>query len=299
MRKLAIFVPLLASVAAPATAQDLGVSFRLEARAGYDEVRADLTVQNSIFSDDFGVNGPMYGAEAGVDLNISSVLFGAYVGIEQSNADDCVENPFSRRSASRRDVVCLDAGTNVYAGGRIGISVDGGSLPIVNGGRLYAKGGVSRGKFEGSYNVTTAAAGQRTGLLFSGSDKVNGYHFGGGLELDVTRNVYFKGEYVQHRYKSAFKDLLNLDLLDPNPLRRTDEVDPRRHQFIVGVGFRFGGRDQEEVMAPPPPPPPPVVEAPPPPPPTQTCVDGSVILASDACPPPPPPPPPMAEPERG
>ncbi len=300
MRKLAIFIPLLASVTTPAFAQDLGVSFRLEGRAGYDEVRADLTVQNSTFSDDFGVQGPMYGAEAGVDAHISSILIGAYVGVDISNADECVENPFSRRSAARRDVVCLDAGTNLYAGGRIGLSVPSGVLPLVSGGRLYAKGGISRGKFDGSYNVTVAAAGQRIGPVFSGSDKVNGYHFGGGLELDVTRNIYFKGEYVQHRYKDTFKDLLNLVLTDPNPLRRTDRVDPRRHQFIVGVGFRFGGPREDEVIAPPPPPP--MVEAappPPPPPPTQTCSDGSVILASDACPPPPPPPPPAPGPELG
>jgi len=299
MRKLALFVPLLAGIVAPAYAQDIGVSVRAEGRVGYDEIRADLTVQNSTFSDDFGFDGSMYGAEAGVDVHISRVLVGAYAGIDLSDAGDCKNEPFERRSAVRRDTVCLDAGSNLYAGGRLGISIGDGDGAIVQGGRLYVKGGLSSGKFSGSYAVTVAAAGQRVGPVFSGRDTVSGYHFGGGFELDVLRNFYIKGEYVQHRYKDAFKDQLNLVLTDPNPLRRTDRVEPRRHQFVFGAGIRFGGRDRVEALPPLPPPPPPPPPPPLPPPATQTCADGSVILATDMCPPPPPPPPPAPEPERG
>lgn len=243
MRKLGIFLPLLAGFAAtPAFAQDVGVSFRAEARAGYDEVRSDLTVQNSVFSDDFGVGGLTYGAEAGVDARFSGVVVGGYVGIDISEVDECVENPFFRRSNTREDTVCLDAGRNLYAGGRVGIAIGEGDLPMGKGGLVYAKGGLSRGKFAGSYTATTVAPGQRTGELFSGRDTVSGYHFGGGFELDVTPNVYFKGEYVQHKYKDSFGSLLNLDMTDPNPLRRTDRFDSMRHQLVIGVGFRFGGR---------------------------------------------------------
>ena len=186
MRKLAIFLPLLAGFAAvPAYSQSLGVTGRAEIRGGYDEVRADLTVQNSIFNDDFGVSNFMLGAEAGVDVRFSSIVVGGYVGIDVSKVDDCVENPFSRRQAARRDVACIDAGRNLYAGGRVGLAIGDGTLPIGQGGLIYAKGGVSRGKFAGSYTATTVTAGQRTGLLFSGRDTVSGYHFGGGFELDV------------------------------------------------------------------------------------------------------------------
>ncbi|MDQ3079619.1 MAG: porin family protein [Pseudomonadota bacterium] len=293
MKKFAIFLPLLAGfAAAPAFAQDLGVSFRVEARTGYDEVRADLTVQNSVFSDDFGVSGILYGVEAGADAHVfNRVVLGAYGGIEGSRADRCREDIFSQRSASRRDIVCLDAGRNIYGGLRAGFSVQ-------DSGLLYVKGGLSRGKFEGSYNVSVAGAGQRTGQIFSGRDTVSGYHFGGGFELDVTRNVYIKGEYVQHRYKDTFTDSLNLTPT-ANPLSTTDRFDPKRHQLVFGVGFRFGGRREVEVIAPPPPP---MVEAAPPPPATQTCADGSVILATDICPAPAPyvpPAPPEAAPERG
>ncbi len=74
---------------------------------------------------------------------------------------------------------------------------------------------------------------------------------------------------------------------------QTDRFDPKRHQLVFGIGFRFGGRREAEVIAPPPP----MVEAAPMAPATQTCADGSVILATDACPVPPPPP--VVQPERG
>ncbi len=197
MKKFGLFLPLLAGfAAAPAYAQDLGVSFRVEARTGYDEVRADLTVQNSIFSNDFGVSGILFGVEAGADAHVfERIVLGAYGGIEGSRADRCRENPFSTRTSDRRDTVCLDAGRNLYAGVRAGFSVN-------DSGLLYVKGGLSRGKFEGSYTVTEAARGQRLGEIFSGRDTLSGYHFGGGFELDVTPNFYVKGEYVQHRYNT-------------------------------------------------------------------------------------------------
>lgn len=239
MRKLGLFLPLLAGVAAaPAYAQDAepGLTFRVEARAGYDEVRANLRVQNSTFADDFGLSDVMFGAEAGLDANVSSgLLVGAYVGVDISQVDGCKDNPFSLRSSTRRDVVCVDAGRNLYAGGRVGIRV-------ADSGVLYAKGGLTRGKFGGSYTVTAAATGQRVGQLFSGNDTVGGYHFGGGFELGLASNIYVKGEYVQHRYKDAFTDLLNTNAADPNPLSRTDRFDPKRHQLLFGIGIRFGGR---------------------------------------------------------
>ena len=237
MRKSNLFLPLLAgfAIATPAYAQDAGVKVRAELRAGYDEVRADFTVQNSVFSDDFGFGDAMAGVEAGVDLQISSsVLVGAYGGVDVSKVDKCTENPFSLRTASRRDRLCADAGLNFYAGARAGI-------PIGDSGVVYVKGGYSRGTFEGSYVATVVAAGQRTGQVFSGEDTVGGYHIGGGFELNLNSSTYIKAEYVQHNYDDAFTELLNLDLTDPNPLRRTDRFAPKRHQLVFGVGFRFGG----------------------------------------------------------
>jgi hypothetical protein len=241
MKKLGMILPLLASVAAaPAYAQDMGITARVEARVGYDEVRNDFTVQAGTFTEDVGVSGAMLGLEAGADVRFSSVMVGAYVGIDASETDDCEDNPFFSRTTSRRDKICIDADRNLYAGGRLGLSVGEGGM-LGEGGVIYAKGGVSRGKFGGSYTVTVAAPGQRLGQFFSGHDTVNGYHFGGGFEVDFTRSLYFKGEYVQHRYKDAFTEKLNTTT--PAPVAgREDRFDPSRHQLVIGIGFRFGAR---------------------------------------------------------
>jgi opacity protein-like surface antigen len=241
MKKLGMILPLLASVAAaPAYAQDMGFTARVEARAGYDEVRNDFRVQTGAFTENVGVADVMFGVEAGVDARISSVVVGAYVGIDASQADDCKENPFFSRTTTRRDTICIDSGRNLYAGGRVGLSVGEGGM-LGEGGVIYGKGGLSKGKFSGSYTVTVAAPGQRVGQFFSGNDEVNGYHFGGGFEVDFTPNIYIKGEYVQHRYKDAFTNLLNTTGPAPVP-GREDRFDPSRHQLVVGLGFRFGGR---------------------------------------------------------
>ncbi|HEV2080699.1 MAG TPA: outer membrane beta-barrel protein [Allosphingosinicella sp.] len=237
MRKLAIILPLLAGfAAAPAHAQNLGLTGRAEVRGGYDEVRADIRFQNSLLADDFGVGDVMFGAEAGADARISQgVQVGVYGGVDFSQVDGCEENPFVNRvrERDRQDRVCVDAGRNIYAGARVGV-------PMGNGGLIYGKGGFSEGRFSGSYTVTRVPqnSGQRVGEFFSGRDTVSGYHFGGGFELGISSNFYVKGEYVQHRYKDAFRNLLNRDTTNPNPLSRTDEFDPHRHQILLGFGIR-------------------------------------------------------------
>lgn len=242
MRKLGIFLPLLgAFVATPALAQDLGISGRAELRVGYDNPRADLTVQNESFTSDFGVKGLLIGAEAGVDARISDgFLVGAYVGIETSKADDCVERPFFAITSSRNDNVCLDAGRNLTGGVRAGV-------PMGDGGLIYVKGGLSKGRFQGSYtNTPTPTTGNPSPAaqtIFQGSDNVNGYHFGGGFELNFGGNFYGKAEYVHHRYDKAFVSAIEAGrggvALPPNV--GPDVVDPSRHQLVVGIGIRFGG----------------------------------------------------------
>ncbi|HEX8534616.1 MAG TPA: porin family protein [Allosphingosinicella sp.] len=219
MRKLGILLPLLAGfAAAPAYAQEeRAITARAELRAGYDEVRGELTVQNSAFTNDFGVSNVALGVEVGVDGRISDGLqVGAYAGIDFSKVDDCVDQPFETIVAGRGDRVCMDADTNLTAGLRAGV-------PMGDGGLIYVKGGYSRGKFKGSYNRTA------TTQIFSDSDTVGGYHLGAGIELGLASNVYLKAEYVHHRYSDAFKDALT----------GTDKLDPHRHQLMAGVGFRF------------------------------------------------------------
>jgi opacity protein-like surface antigen len=272
MKTVLAVLPLLAGVAiTPANAQLAGFSGRAELRAGYDEVRAKATILNEAFTEDFGDDDIAYGIELGADAHITdTVTVGAYAGVDFSDVDGCEPDVFDDG-----DSACIRAGRNYMLGARAGVQTG-------DFGLFYGKIGLSRGKFRGSYTD------DEDELFFEDSDKVKGWHVGAGFELGLTRNVYFKGEYLHHWYDDAFAGGID----------EPDGVDLRRHQLMAGIGFRFGGRAVEPVADLPPPPPAPVAPA------TQTCPDGSVIMATDVCPlppapPPPPPPPPEPSGERG
>lgn len=272
MRKICTLLPVVALCAAsPAYAQAVGFSPRVELRVGHDELRAELEIEDSALSGDTSENGIGYGVEAGVDFIGSTFLIGAYGGIEFSDINGCsrvFEDDFDA------DQACLKAGSNITAGIR-------GGIPLGDG-NFYVKGGYSRGRIKASY------FNEFDGELFSDSERVGGYHLGGGVELGLAQlglaGFYLKGEYVYTNYRDAFTD----DLA-PNG----ESFDPSRHQLVAGVGFRFGGAPAPIVVAPAPLPPAPVEAAPA----TQTCADGTVILATDTCPAPPPAP--VPAPERG
>ncbi|MDQ3143734.1 MAG: porin family protein [Pseudomonadota bacterium] len=275
MRKAFKLVPVILAVAAtPAYAQ--GISGRAELRVGYDQPRAEITIDD-FESEIFGIGDLAVGAEVGVDATIGTgLLIGAYAGADFSRVDGCENNIFFSEDAEvDQDEACIDAGRSLTAGLRAGLTTG-------ESGLVYVKGGYSNARLKASYVDPSAG-----GVSFEDSDTVSGYHVGGGFEVGLSRNIYVKGEYLHHWYKKAFG----------GTLADTESVDFRRHQLMAGIGIRFGGREPLPVLAPPPPPPPePMAPA------TQTCADGSVILATNACPllPPPPAPAPMPMPgERG
>ena len=272
MRKIWTILPVIAvCTAAPAYAQDSGLSPRIELRAGHDELHGELEIEDSALTDSTSENGISYGVEAGVDFTVGSSFFvGAYVGAEDSDIDGC-----SRVFQDNFDLdeACINAGSNLTAGVRAGIPLGDGNF--------YVKGGYSRARIKASY------FNDEDGELFDDSDKVGGYHLGAGVELSLGAlglgdNFYVKGEYVYSAYKKAFEDVLG----------DGESFKPTRHQLLAGVGIRFGGSAEPIVLAPPPVAPAPVEVAPA----TQTCPNGSVILATDVCPAPPVPAP---APERG
>jgi opacity protein-like surface antigen len=282
MKRVWTIAPLLAGlVATPAYAQGFGISPRAEVRVGYDEVRPKITIMNESRTGNYGVSGIAYGAEVGVDLNITETMFaGIYGGVELSNVDGCKSGHIipTLHRVDFPDQGCADAGTNYTAGLRLGVDA--------GGGRAYAKGGWSRGRFGADYrHWPVPATGQPVVpvVRFDGRETVSGWHIGAGFELDITRNFYVKAEYVHHSYNAFAGQGLFVN----------DQARIRRHQLMGGIGFRLGAAPPPMPLPPPPPPPPP-------PPATRTCPDGTVVLATEPCPaPPPPPPPPPPMPERG
>jgi outer membrane immunogenic protein len=278
-------LPLLAGLAAtPAYAQS--VTGRAELKVGYDQPRATIEVFNGETTD-FGKSGIGYGAEVGGDATIGSgFLFGAYAGIDLSQAHGChVQLLRNDPPPVGPDAACIKSKHNIYAGLRAGLTVG-------TSGLVYVKGGLSRAKFRASYGGTFPGGIEES---FADSGSASGWHVGAGFEVNVTHAVYVKGEYVHTNYRNTLKDaVMSMSRCDVGP--GTCRFNPTRQQVMFGVGMRFGGAT---------PPPPPVVEpvAPPPPPPapaTQTCPDGTVIDATATCPAPPPPPaPPATNGERG
>ena len=90
-------------------------------------------------------NGIAYGIEAGFDVRVlQGLLAGVYAGVEGSTVDDCDE-----LDEDVGDEVCIKAGRNFTAGGRLGI-------PTGDGGLIYAKVGYSRGRFRATTQTSSS-----------------------------------------------------------------------------------------------------------------------------------------------
>src|SRR5688572_23186684 len=116
--RIAYLLPLLASaVATPAYAQDIGTGARVELRVGYDEPRFVIEFDDGAFSETKSANGIAYGIEAGFDVRVlQGLLAGVYAGVEGSTVDECDE-----LDEDLGDEVCIKAGRNFTAGGRLGV----------------------------------------------------------------------------------------------------------------------------------------------------------------------------------
>jgi outer membrane immunogenic protein len=188
----------LASVAAPALAQDAGVAFDgpyIAALGGYDKVRVDTPVGHG--SDD----GVLFGGVVGFDKNIN----GAVLGIEGEYSDSNVKESVRNLLVSG-DRASFKTGRDLYAGVRIGGEVAKGIM-------LYAKGGYTNAKVKASYDDGIDSVG--------GSDKLEGYRLGAGVETTV-RGLIGRLEYRYSDY-GHYAGILQ----------------PDRHQIAALIGYRF------------------------------------------------------------
>lgn len=221
------FAVLAAAVAAtaapPAFAQDEEVNFtgvRLEARAGWDNVRGRITLPDPDDEDATIVaranDSPIgYGAELGYDRQLGPIVLGAYAGVDYSGAERCLE-------IVEDDLGCLESGRNLYAGARAGIVI-GRSLLV------YAKGGYTRGRTAFGYDGDTDSA---TNEIFVLRGPRSGYHFGGGVELAFTPNFYGRAEYARTR-------LDGVTWVDPDDDDFIVGLRARRQQVTFGIGIRY------------------------------------------------------------
>jgi outer membrane immunogenic protein len=193
MRNIAIAAVLAtATFATPALAQTEPRSgFRIEGVAGYD--RPNISGEHA--------NGATYGLGAGYDFQAGRAIIGVEGEATDSSADRCAADV-----TITGDRLCVNAGRDLYVGGRVGAQV----APHV---LLYAKAGYSNARVGADYDDGTAA----TIADFRTHRDLDGIRGGAGVELGIGPNAYVKTEYRYSNYQ--------------------DGVD--RNQVVAGFGFRF------------------------------------------------------------
>jgi outer membrane immunogenic protein len=192
-------VALAASFAAPAMAQDAGVAFDgpyVAAMAGYDNINIETPIGSG--SDD----GILFGGVVGFDKNINGVVLGVEGEYADSNVKESVENVLTLG-----DRASLKTGRDLYAGIRLGGE-------IVPGFLIYAKGGYTNAKVKASY--------EDANVLVTGSDRLEGYRLGAGVETNVSGFL----ARLEYRY-SDYGHYENTGL------------QPDRHQVAALIGYRF------------------------------------------------------------
>ena len=192
MRNYVIAALFAATFATPAFAQEAPQSgFRIEGVVGYD--RPSISNEHA--------NGATYGVGVGYDVRSGRALFGIEGEATDSSADRCASDV-----TVVGDRLCVNAGRDLYVGGRVGAQV----APRV---LLYAKAGYTNARVGANYDDGTAA----TTADFATHRTLDGVRGGAGVEVGIGRNAYVKTEYRYSNYQ--------------------DGVD--RSQVVAGFGLRF------------------------------------------------------------
>lgn len=187
-----LLAALLATAAAsPALAQDRApfTGFRVEGLLGWDRVQSSGDHDDAIG----------YGAGVGYDMQMGR----AVAGVEAEYSDS--DNRACAGAATVADPrLCVKAGRDLYAGGRLGT--------VVGGGRalLYGKVGYTNAQAKLTSN-------DGTGQITLDKTKLDGVRVGGGAEMAVGTNSFVKAEYRYSNYERGLE----------------------RHQAMAGFGFRF------------------------------------------------------------
>ncbi|QWC55879.1 outer membrane beta-barrel protein [Erythrobacter sp. 3-20A1M] len=210
----------VAAVASPAAAQSVGdapfTGLRVEALAGYDQLRAGSSVDDDVNVDnDQSAEGVTYGGAVGYDVDLGAVVVGAEAELMGSSADTDYDNGDFEGFGYGN----VSAGRDIYLGARVGAKVGPQAL-------IYAKGGYTNAKLNVRSNDGTAT--------FDDNYKLDGYRLGAGVEYAFNPRMYAKLEYRYSNYSDA-----KVDFGGSLPDSDRFDVDTDRHQVVAGVGVRF------------------------------------------------------------
>ena len=207
----------LTAVSAPAFAQDTEFSGPWVAGvAGYDINKAGSSQDDDVNEDrDESVEGLMYGAAAGYDIDLGTMVVGAEAELTDSKADTDYEENFNTFGLG-----AVDAGRDIYAGVRAGYKVTPQTM-------VYAKGGYTNARF--NYVGTDGETRYNRNL------DLDGWRVGAGVEQKFGTNLFGKVEYRYSNYKEGEIDFEAEDIPDSDRF----DIDTDRHQVVASVGMRF------------------------------------------------------------
>ncbi|HKY81913.1 MAG TPA: outer membrane beta-barrel protein [Sphingobium sp.] len=205
--------------------------FRLELMTGYDDEGVD-------FDDDVfdggkqSQSGWLFGFGAGYDYQTGPLVLGLETELTESTAgrDETFEGvrpaqPIAGVPTPVTTSLSIDAGGDWYIGARAGYTVTPQTL-------LYLKLGYTHQK------IDIDGEGLDNGVPFSFDEKVglDGFRFGVGGEYAFSNSFFGKLEYRYTNYNNGDLDVRGADI-DLDPL--FEGIDVVRHQFLLGVGYRF------------------------------------------------------------
>jgi outer membrane immunogenic protein len=207
------------ALATPAFAQDSGEATftgpRVEAILGYDIMKAGSSIDDTLGDDNKSIDGLLYGAGIGYDMDLGGVV----VGVEGEISDSTAKTKFANGDFSGFGYGNVKTNRDLYVGARVGAKVAPTTL-------LYVKGGYTNAKLDILSNDGTTDLKQDFDL--------DGWRVGAGVEQAWTRNMFTKLEYRYSNYQKA-----EVDFRGSIPDSSRFDVDTDRHQIVASVGVRF------------------------------------------------------------
>lgn len=212
----------LVALAAPAAAQDSTFSGPwVGVVGGFDKNKAGSTVDNDatdddgIFEDSESANGIVYGAAAGYDIDLGTMVIGAEAELTDSTADSDYGDP-----SDNFGLGTVDTGRDIYVGARAGFKVTPSTL-------LYAKGGYTNARYNFVGTDGTTEYEQHL--------DTDGWRVGAGIEQKIGTNAFGKIEYRYSNYNEGEIDFEADGVADTDRFN----IDTDRHQVVASVGMRF------------------------------------------------------------
>src|SRR5690606_13376964 len=164
---------------------------------------------------DESVEGLMYGAAVGYDIDLGTMVVGAEAELTDSKADTDYDSNFNTFGLG-----AVDAGRDIYVGARAGFKATPSTL-------IYGKAGYTNARFNyvGGDGTTN----------YNQNLDTDGWRVGAGVEQKFGAMTFGKIEYRYSNYKKGEIDFEATGIADSDRF----DIDTDRHQVVASVGIRF------------------------------------------------------------